>query len=362
MALPPVAADTLVAVSVSIIPAPETSASFGTPCVLAPDTLDGARYMRFGGAGAADAIAAALTATYISASTAAMLTAMISQDQVPEYVAVIRYTSPEVPSDGLEAAIGEGLDVGIFLLNSVTEATINTLATWLSASAARKARYMMVFQTADSSAYGGTRPSALAGCEQLGVIGFYSADDAYLAAAWAGKASGRVLVGQQDAGPVALQARILTVTPTTGLTAANIAALAANSFAVLQPSDHGAGATSRIVVGTKAYDGVTDASSAVSLVYAGRQCRAAALGVWMRHAISGIAFKANASGQAEAEAAIYAVIKPMADAGHFTPVDAAPLGFTITSSIVNSRVVVRVVPYLAGEARGFDVPIVGEEV
>lgn len=359
MALPPVAADTLVSVTTTKVPAPTTSESFGVPCLITTDVLDGSsRYLEFT---TVEGIDAAETATYISSATAAAARLVLNQDQRPVSMAVINYIAPEVPSDGLEDAIGEGLDVGAFELRSATEATINTLATWLAASASRKSRYLMVFQTADSGAYGGSKPAALTACEQLGVKGFYSADAQYLAAAYLGKLSGHRLVGSPTAGPVGSQVRITGVTPTTALTAANLAALAANDFAVLQPMDHGASATERIIVGTKAYDG-SDWSSSVSLVYAGRQCRAAALGVWMDHAISGTALKANGNGIAEAEAAIYAVLKPMADAGHFTPNAVAPLGFSVTGSVSGTIVVVDVVLYLAGEATSFSVPIVGQEV
>lgn len=364
MAAIPTFAARAIAVSATVIPAPEVSDTIGVPCLITTDPLDGAsRYLLFS---TTTAIDAAEDASEIGSGTAAALRLALGQDQRPTQIAVITYdpTPPanEAPSDGLQDAINEGLDVGVFQLASNTEATINTLATWLAADAARKARYLMVFQTSDSSAYGGSKPAALADCEQLGVRGFFSADTEYLATAYMGKLAGRRMVGSASAGPAGAQARILGVTPTTTLTESQLNNLATYGFGVLQPLDDGASATQRMIYGTLSYDGETDWSSAVSLVYAARQCRAAALGVWQAHGISGIPLKANALGIAEAEAAIQAVLQPMATAGHFTPTETAPLGYLIAGSVSGTVITVDVTLYLAGEATSFSVPIVGVEV
>lgn len=360
MALPPVAMDTLYEGTVTFVPGPATSDTLGIPVIISTDPLDGSsRYLEFT---SAQEVADALAATYISASTAGQATAAFAQTLAPATLAVVRYDTgaSEAPSDGLEAAIGLGLDVGPFMLNSTVEATQNTLALWLAADSERAARYPMIIQSADTGLYGGSKPVALAGAEQPGIRMIYSADAAYTSGAYLGVLSGVNL----RQGPTAAKARILTIATAT-LTAAQRNSLFTNDVSALLPLDYGASATQRILMGEKAYDG-TGWSGAVSAIYASRELRAVMAALWLEYAITARPIPADQRGIDLASAAADGVLGPLAAVGHWTPVAAAPRGYLIEGSIQTSGddkiILLDITVYVALEAHSISVPLICREV
>ena len=88
--------------------------------------------------------------------------------------------------------------------------------------------------------------------------------------------------------------------------------------------------------------------------------------MWNEKAILGTPLKADISGINEGEAAVKEILAPLQEAGHYTADDDAPNGWTAVGRIGqsggSSYVFVDVTLWFAGEARGFQVPIIGREV
>jgi hypothetical protein len=344
--------------SVTLIPAPAVSNNIGVPVILTGDTLSG------GGAGSyvafstAAAVAAALAASEISATTAANLNAALGQDARPSSVYVVTYGAG-VPSDALDLAIAAGLDVGAFMLQTTTEAALELLGVWLNADARRRARYLMISQSADTGLYGGSKPASLSDLEQLGCRVFYSADTEPTAAAYLGRLAGSNLLQN----PPAARYRPLGVLPTTA-TEAQVTALLANDASCVVPMDYGSTASERITLGTKSYDG-SDWSAAVRLVYIARQLRAVEIGVLQTAAITGVPLLATADGFAKTDAAAEGFMGQL-PAAYFVPQPAAPKGYTIVSEATPDGddvfITVTVTCWFGREATKIAIPVTGQEV
>lgn len=358
MALSPVAADSLISVTTALIPGPSTSATLGVPTIITTDGLGGSRFAQYSTAAAVDA---AVTAGDIAAATGDAVKTALAQDQVPASVAVVRYDPvgppAETPSDGLEDAISLGLDVGAFLLLDRTDATQDTLATWLAADTQRRSRYVMIIQSNSGDFLTPSKPAALTNAEQFGVrMVYHQTDTEYLDCAYLGRLGGARL----DRGPTAAKVRIAGVT-IANVTAAEQANVAANDCGLLLPLDYGATAAQRILLGEESYDG-SDWKSAVSLVYASRQCRAALSDLWLEYTTKGDPIPADARGISIAEAACEGVIAPMASADHFSPTLEYPQGYGISGSVSGSTITVDITLSLAGEVQTISVPLIGEEI
>jgi len=353
----PFAAATLVLVTASLIPAPTTSSTLGVPVILTPDTLEGdgaGSYMSFSSAAE---VAAALAASEISSTTAGNLTAALAQTIRPPAIYVVTY-GVGVPSDALQIAIDGGLDVGVFMLQSNTESAQETLAVWLSSDSQRKSRYMMIAQSADTGLYGGSKPASLSDLEQLGCRVFYAADTEHLAAAYLAILTGFQLAER----PIGARSQILGVglTPLTASQATNVRA---NDAGYLAPQDAGSAASRYTLMGTKAYSG-DDWSSAVSLIYAARQVRAALSDLWARYEARSWQIPANADGIALASGTAAGPLEEMRAKGHFNVTSTYPQGYRIDGSIATSTdgpyILLDIWLSFAGEAIRIQVAITGE--
>lgn len=353
----PAAALSLVIVTASLLPAPTTSSTLGVPVILTNDTLEGGgagSYMSFSSAAE---VAASLAASEIGSTTAANLTAALAQTIRPPAIYVVTYAAG-VPSDALQLAIDGGLDVGVFMLQSTSESAQELLAVWLSSDAQRASRYMMIAQSADTGLYGGSKPASLSDLEQLGCRVFYASDAEPLAAAYLAILTGFVLAQR----PIGARSRVLGVGLTT-LTASQAANVLANDAGYLAPQDAGSSASRYTLMGTRAYSG-DDWSSAVSLIYAARQVRAALSDLWARYEANSWQLPANDNGIQVATAAAAGPLDAMRAAGHFSVTSTYPQGYRIDGSIQSSGsdryILLDVWLSFAAEAIRIQVAITGE--
>ena len=357
-----IAATFLLDLSVTLVAAPQVSNNLGIPVILTDDTLEGGgagTYMAFT---STTAVADALAASKIASATAAALNAALGQDARPTAIYVVTYGSgggAVAPYAALTTAIEAGLDVGAFLLATTSESALETLATAYAADE-RRARMVMLAQSADTGLYGGSKPASLDALEDSGIRVFYSSDTQYIAPAYLGRLTGQDLTE----GPPGATFRPLGVAPPT-LTEAQLTNLLANDASAVAKQDYGATATERITLGVKAYDGSSWVASVVCR-YVCRQLYAVLLALWQQHAISGIALQANAVGMAEIAAAAQGVLAPLASVNYFTPVAAAPTGYTITPGTASddggAYLTLDVTLYIGREAYRISVPITGQEV
>lgn len=353
-----IAASFLLDLSVTLVAAPEVSNTLGAAVLLTNDTLDG------GGAGSylpftsSTDVADALAATKISAGTAAALNVALGQDKRPTAIYVVTYGAGD-PYAGLTLAIEAGLDVGAFVLATTTESVLETCATAYAADS-RRSRMVMIAQSADTGLYGVGKPASLDALEQATIKLDYSGDTDYLAAARLGRLCGQDLT----LGLPGATFRPLSVNPA-ALTNPQVVLLKANDSGCCLKQNYGSTASRRITVGEKSYDG-SSWSAAVACVYVCRQLFAVLLDLWNRHAVSGIALQAGPAGMAEVASAAQGVIAPLAAVKYFTPVEAAPAGYTITPGVASddggAYLTLDVVLYIAREAYRISVPITGQEV
>lgn len=261
----------------------------------------------------ADAAAALLAGTQITAAGAAQLTAAFSQDYTPSAVYVATYDdSTEDPSDAADVIVAAGVDVGVLVPATVDDADLHALGDWL-ATGTRKWQYVVVAESRNTGLITSGKPSALDGCEVSSWRMLYGASDQGIAGAFAGKLQGRGLVR----GPAAAQVRLLGVA-LHGETDAEVAFALANDVGVLLPLDAGSGATARIVRGTTTYSG-DSLTAVVSLIFAVRRMRAALQALLARHATLGDALLATAVGAAEVHTALVTPLTELAGQGHFVP-------------------------------------------
>jgi hypothetical protein len=344
--------------SVTLLRSTAASVTIGYGVILTADTLDG------GGAGTclpfntAAGIAAALAASKIGATTAANLTAAIGQDGLTPTIYVVTY-GVGAPSDALDIAIAAGLDVGVFMLQTTSESALETLAVWLAADDRRKAKYLMIAQSADTGLYGGSKPASLSDLEQLGCRVFYSADTEPTAAAYLGRLAGSNLLTT----PPAARFRPLGVLPTTA-TETQVQAIIDNDACVVTPFDYGSSADERITLGTKAYNG-NDWSASVRLVYIARQLAAAMAGVIQQAAIAGVGIYATSDGFAKTNAAAEGFLGQL-PAAYFVPQPTAPSGYTIVSEATtvgdDVYITTTVTCWFGREATKIAIPVIGQEV
>jgi hypothetical protein len=352
-----IAASFLLDLSVTLVAAPATSNTI-LGALLTGDTLDGGgagTYLPFTSSGD---VAAALAASKIASGTAAALNVALGQDRKPSVIYVVTYASGD-PYAGLTLAIESGLDVGAFVLTTTTESVLETCATAYAADS-RRARMVMIAQSADTGLYGGSKPSSLDALEQSTIKLDYSVDTEYLAAARLGRLCGQDLT----TGLPGATFRPLSVAPA-ALTNAQVVLLKANDSGCCLKQNYGAGASERITVGEKSYDG-SSWSAAVACVYICRQLFAALLDVWARHAVSGIALQAGPLGMGEVAETAQKVLAPLKSANYFTPVAAAPAGYTITpgtaSDAGGAYLTCDITVYISREAYRISVPVTGQEV
>jgi hypothetical protein len=352
-----IAASFLLDLSVTLVAAPATSNTI-LGALLTGDTLDGGgagTYLPFTSSGD---VAAALAASKIASGTAAALNVALGQDRKPSVIYVVTYASGD-PYAGLTLAIESGLDVGAFVLTTTTESVLETCATAYAADS-RRARMVMIAQSADTGLYGGSKPSSLDALEQPTIKLDYSVDTEYLAAARLGRLCGQDLT----TGLPGATFRPLSVAPA-ALTNAQVVLLKANDSGCCLKQNYGAGASERITVGEKSYDG-SSWSAAVACVYICRQLFAALLDVWARHAVSGIALQAGPLGMGEVAETAQKVLAPLKSANYFTPVAAAPAGYTITpgtaSDAGGAYLTCDITVYISREAYRISVPVTGQEV
>jgi len=361
MATTPVAADYLVAVSATKVPAPSTSDTIGVPVVLTPDPLDGVNtevlYT------SATQVATSLAALEISALTAVMLTNGLGQNARAAGVLAAAYDTgaAETPVTAIERTISNGWNPGVFALSSRVVATQSLVSAWIAADTLRKSQYLHVVQSSEAGLLTTGKPAALSDCEIFNTKMLYHDDDTVgLDGAFMGFLAGINL----SQGPAA-STLTLTGTDAAVVTTAETNFLLANDGATLLSKDHGAAASLNQIVGMDAYDG-SDWSASVTLVYAGRQVRAALLDLRQTLSLTGRPLKAGNTGIALAEAAANGPLAQMAAAGHFEPQETAPDGYTLAGRVgtYNSEtaIVVDIVLYIAGEVLTVSVPIIGQEV
>lgn len=356
----PVAATQLLTIDIDIVQAARTSAFLGYFVILTNDTLEGGgagSYMAF--TSAVD-VAAALAASEIGSTTATNLYAALGQDEQPSRVYVITY-GVGAPSDALDLAIADGLDVGVIMLQSTSESAQEALAVWLAADAARQSRYVLIVQSADTGLYGGSKPASLDDCEQFGCRMIYSADAQPTAAAF----GGRLAAANLQAGPTTSRYRLLHVDPAS-VTSSQATNLNANDVGYVLALDDGSDSTQRLMMGTRSYDG-SDFAGAVSLIYTARQLRAVLLAWWLELGVLGASLPADARGQAAARGKAQEVLGPLAAAGHYSPSEDLPQGYEITSSITTNGdgdavIALAIVIQIARQVVAIAVNIQGREV
>ena len=326
MALSPVAATQLLSISISITQATRLSPYLGLLAYIVPDTLEG------GGAGStqrftsANDVAVALAASEISSTTATNLLAALGQDQQPAAVyCIAKGAGTNVAA--LETAIDAGLDVGIIVLQSATEADQESIGAWLSSDNAYQSRFVFIVQSADPDLATATKPASLDDCEQFGCRMFYSADTEPVAMAFAGRLAASNLAN----GPTTPNYRIADCDVPT-LSSTQIGHLNDNDVGYLQLLDYGADSTQILGMGVKSYDG-SDWKGAVSLVYMARQLRAQLLAFWLNLGIAGTPLPADATGRGMVEAQAQAILGPMSAAGHFTASSTLPDGYSIATEV-----------------------------
>lgn len=349
--------------SVTLIAAVAASVGLGPVAVLAPEGASplGAGYQLVADA---DAAAALLTATNITADGAAQLTAAFSQDFTPTAVYVATYDdATEDPSDAIDILIAAGIDVQVLVPATVVDADLAALGTWLAVGT-RKWEYLVIAETLAADALTSGKPAALTTCEVSSFRMLYGAATIGLAGGVGGKLQGRGLV----VGPAAAESRILTVA-LPGITAAEAAFALANDIGALYPMDAGAGATERIVRGTANYN-ADGFSPVVSLLYAVRLMKAALQALLAAKAVKGDPLLATAVGAAEVQGALVVPLAAMAGQGHFVPGTsgtppnevALPDGYIVTVTVVGSTLQAAVTMLLGQEVETITLAVTGEIV
>lgn len=354
---------TAVPISVVLLPPVVVSAGLGAFCLLAiEDSVQiSGEYTSYS---SVEAIAAALTATELSAAAAADLTAALSQTNSPGTVWVATYDSAtEDPTDAADRIIAAGVDVGVFSLESRTNTNIGLLGTWL-ASGDRRWRYVADCQSAEATLLTGSPSSALDAYQVSSAHLHYAADAQPQAAAHGGRIAGANLAAK----PLPSRLQLLTVALPTVTEAQQVFA-EANNVDLLYALDKGASASERLTFGRTNYDG-TSFKAVVTTIYTVRRCVAALQAMVIRAAINGDAIAADASGAALVTAVLNEPLSALAAVGHYSPGTSGsgasavdlPDGYSVSVAVVDDDLVASIVIRLAREVHEFQLNVTGEVI
>lgn len=306
------------------------------------------------------AVAALLAGDVINAAGAAQATAALSQTYAPSIVYFGTYTSAEDPSDGLDNLVAAGIDFGVAVIDSVVDADIAAVGTWL-ATGQRYLDYLIFAESRNADLKTSGKPAALANFELDGAVLSFGASAVGLAGARAGFLQGKGLIG----GPAAAQVQIGGI-DLPGLTATEAALTIANDCGVLLPQDLGASASQRILRGTSTYSG-TGFTVWSTVLYTVRRARAGITALIARKAALGEPLLNNTIGVGEVIAAVDGQLAPLAAVGHFTSGVSSsgasyPDGYTVTAVASGTTIAVTMRVLIGQEVFSITLNGIGEVV
>lgn len=362
--MPTYAEDSLVSVTGTIVQTVTPSGTLGDVLHVTQDTLDGSAVQIFTSAAAA---ATALALSQISQRTHDMIVAALGQGVTrPGRVYAATYDpsaspTPETPADAIQAALNAGWTGAVIMDNLHTDAVSEAIASWIAADSQRQAQYLYIAQSDEAGLLTSGKPAGLADCQIYNVrMCYHSDDDEPMAGALAGITAGYAVQG----GPIGARSVLRSVaSDSANVTSAELAFLLDNDASAAL--EYGRTLSQVLSVGESAYDG-SGWSGAVSLAYTCRRVREALASLWLRQAGLSRAIKADLTGRALAAGAVGAVLTELAQAGHYTPTEALPDGYSYSTRISGSggsaQIVVDVTVQLGLEARSISVPVIGQEV
>lgn len=260
-------------------------------------------------------VAALETATQISATAAADLTAAFSQNQSPTTIVVAAYDSAtEDPTDALDRLEAGEYDFGIIAQESRSDTDNSLVGAWLAASQFRKWMYPFSAMSANADLITSGKPAALSDCEiDQCAMHYHSTASASQAAAFMGFFGGYGLINK----PIGMRLKIAGV-DLPNISNAEATAALANNVCILKPLGKGASASTKIIDNTRAYSGF-GWSGVATMQYTIRRLLAASQALIANHAETGEPLFANTAGVGEVRGTLTPVLDELSGVGHYTP-------------------------------------------